>query len=69
MATKETVSKAAPRAEFAKKYSEDFLKQRFADSKEAFKRLWDYTKKPNRSIGVFDKELLRGYFQNIASNE
>lgn len=73
MATKDTVSKAAPnnkeKRQFAAKYSDEFLKQRFADSQEAFKRLRDFTKNSTRNVGVFDKETLRGYFQNIVSNE
>lgn len=73
MATKSTVSKATPtnseRREFAQKYNEDFLKQRFAESQEAFKRLRDFTKNSTRNVGVFDKETLRGYFQNIVGNE
>jgi hypothetical protein len=67
------VSKATPsraeKAEFVKKYSDDYLKQRFAESEEAFKRLRDFTKNSTRNVGVFDKETLRGYFQNIVSNE
>lgn len=73
MANSKTVSTAAPdrdsKAEFVKKYSDEYLKQRFADSQEAFKRLRDFTKGSTRNIGVFDKETLRGYFQNIVSNE
>ena len=73
MATRKTVSKATPsrteKAEFVKKYSDDYLKQRFAESEEAFKRLRDFTKNSTRNVGVFDKETLRGYFQNIVSNE
>ena len=73
MATKSTVSKATPtnseRREFAQKYNEDFLKQRFAESQEAFKRLRDFTKNSTRNVGVFDKETLRSYFQNIVGNE
>jgi len=67
------VSKATPtnseRREFAQKYNEDFLKQRFAESQEAFKRLRDFTKNSTRNVGVFDKETLRSYFQNIVGNE
>lgn len=73
MATKKQVSTGTPtrqeKAEFAHKYSEEFLRQRFADSQEAFKRLRDFTKNSNKNIGVFDKETLRSYFQNIIGNE
>lgn len=73
MATKKQVSAGTPtnteRREFAQKYNEEFLRQRFADSQEAFKRLRDFTKNSTRNVGVFDKETLRGYFQNIVSNE
>ena len=73
MANSKTVSTATPekmsKAEFSKKYSDEYLKQRFAESQEAFKRLRDFTRNSNRNVGVFDKEALRGYFQNIVSNE
>lgn len=70
---KNLVSSATPsnseRREFAQKYTDEFLRQRFADSQEAFKRLRDFTKSSTRNVGVFDKETLRSYFQNITSNE
>ena len=72
MATKNSVSSGTQsnsRREVAQKYSEDFLKQRFAESQEAFKRLRDFTKKSNKTITTFDKETLRSYFQNITNNE
>jgi len=73
MANSTEVSKAAPekmsKAEFVKQYSDEYLKQRFADSQDAFKKLRDFTKNSTRNVGVFDKETLRGYFQNIVSNE
>ena len=73
MANSKTVSTATPsneeRRQFAQKYNEEFLKQRFAESQEAFKRLRDFTKNSSRNVGVFDKEELRSYFQNITSNE
>ena len=73
MATKDTVSTATPeklsKAEFSKKYSDEYLKQRFVESQDAFKRLRDFTKNSTRNVGIFDKETLRGYFQNIVSNE
>ena len=73
MANSKSVSKATPsneeRRQFAQKYTEEYLKQRFADSQEAFKRLRDFTKNSTRNVGVFDKETLRSYFQNITSNE
>ena len=73
MANSKTVSTATPsseeRRQFAQKYTEEYLKQRFADSQEAFKRLRDYTRNSTRNVGVFDKETLRSYFQNITSNE
>ena len=73
MATKETVSRATStrqeKSEFVTKYSEEYLKEMFKKSEEAFKRLRDFTKKSTRNIGVFDKELLRGYFKNIVGNE
>lgn len=73
MANSTEVSKAAPekmsKTEFSKKYKDEYLKQRFADSQDAFKRLRDFTKNSTRNVGVFDKETLRGYFRNIVSNE
>ena len=73
MAKSETVSSETPsktaKVEFSKKYSDEYLRQRFADSKDAFKRLRDFTKNSSRNVGVFDKEVLRSYFQNIVSNE
>lgn len=48
---------------------DEYLKERFAKSEEAFKKLRDYTKASSRRIGTFDKEALRGYFQNIVTNE
>lgn len=73
MANSTEVSKAAPekmsKAEFVKQYSNEYLKQRFADSQDAFKKLRDFTKNSTRNVGVFDKETLRSYFQNIVSNE
>ena len=72
MATKNSVSSGTQsnsRREVAQKYTEDFMKQRFAESQEAFKRLRDFTKKSNKTITTFDKETLRGYFQNITNNE
>ena len=73
MANSKSVSTATPeklsKAEFSKKYSDEYLKQRFVESQDAFKRLRDFTKNSTRNVGIFDKETLRGYFQNIVSNE
>ena len=73
MANSKTVSAATPgkdvKQNVSKEYYEEYLKQRFADSQEAFKRLRDFTKNSTRNVGTFDKEVLRSYFQNIVSNE
>lgn len=71
MARKRTEVSSAPSQSTAKQKNDWYQKNinNYAVAEQAIKELRDVTKSTTKTINTFNKESLRGYFQNIGSNE